>query len=68
MPAGSQILCARQLIGQLRRFVDQDREMLWTDKELFTLILDRDQGDLVTSLLAVQTDGLGFSHVGIPPK
>ncbi len=49
-----QVLCSRQLAGQLIRFMDQDREMLRANPIDVVFVLELDQGHLLVGALAHQ--------------
>ena len=51
-----------QLIGQLNRFMDQNRQVLGANPILFSLILEKQQWDVLITLTTIDT-GVGmFSH------
>ena len=58
------MVCARQLVCQLLRLVDQDREMLRADPALFPLVIELNEGRVVTRLVAIQAGRWRISDLG----
>jgi hypothetical protein len=51
-----------QFLGQLTRFMDQNRQMLGADPILFSLILEKQQRDDLIALITIDAVNGGFRH------
>jgi len=58
----AQLLQSRQLICQLGRLVDQDRQVLGANPILFSPVFKRDQGHIIGTTFAVNAIRLLFTH------